>query len=151
MNALSKIRIQYLLGMMWLLYAIYLAMFQNLLLFPEGMFELLVPGLIQILIFMTLIKLLNEKYTNVIKFVSLVCCGLEILWHFSFIINISQGLINGLFGIAPVFSTICVYVMNRIKRGAKMSVLKQLGAASLVTFVNFLIGVFAFYIFHYWI
>lgn len=151
MNALLKVRVQYLMGIIWGLYAVYLVLFRNLLLFPKDSLELIIPGLIQIVIFLLFIKLFKEKYAVAINLMSLICCGLVILWHFSFITNISQGLINGLFAIAPLLSIIAVYIMNRVEKKCEISILKQLCMIILVDFLNFVAGVFSFYIFHYWI
>lgn len=150
MNALLKIRVQYLMGIMWVLYAVYLVLFQNLLLFPKDSLELLTAGLIQIVIFLIFIKLLKKIYEVAIKLISLICCGLVILWHFSFISNISQGFINVLFVIAALFSIIAVYLIS-IKEKNEISILKQLGIIALVDFLNIVVGVFSFYILHYWI
>lgn len=151
MNILKKIHIQLFIGLIWGLYTAYLIMFENLLLFPKDTYELFVPAGLQIAFYMLFVKLFKKEYTSVIKIMSLICCGLVILWHFSFICNISQGIINGLFVLAPIFSIIFICVRRKVQRESQRSVLRQLGVALLLGFVNFIIGVFSFYIFHYWI
>ena len=151
MNVLAKIRIQFCIGLLWVLYVLYLIVFQNLLLFPKDTYELLIPAVIQILFFLLFKKLFSEKYEGSIKLISLICCGLVILWHFSFIYSMPQSLINSLFVIAPIFSIAIFYIRAKAQKESKISVLRQLGVLLSVGFVNFIIGVFSFYIFHYWI
>jgi hypothetical protein len=150
-NTLCKIRVQYLIGITWGIYAIYLVLIQDLFLFPKDSLEVILPAIMQTLIVMVFTRLLKEKYLTTISLSALSCCLLVILWHFNLNHGIPRKQIVMLFLVLPMLMTAITYLVGKIKKAIPVSLLNSFGVSLLVTFVNFLIAVFTFYIIHYWI
>lgn len=151
MNTLCKNRVQYLMGIMWSVYAIYLVLIQDLFLFPKDSLEVILPAIMQTLAVLVFTRLFREKYFTTISLTALACCLLVIRWHFNLDHGISRKQIVMLFLALPILMTAITYLIEKIKKVVSLSLWKCFGISLLVTFLNFLIAVFTFYIFHYWI
>jgi hypothetical protein len=128
-----------------------MTLFGNLLLFPKDSLEIFLPAIMQTVLSMIFIKLFRGKYSTTISSTALACCLLVILWHFSLNHGISRSYVVTLFGVVPILMTAITYLIGKIKKADKISVLKNFGISLLLTFINFLIAIFTFYMFHYWI
>lgn len=147
----SKFQVEYYILILWSIYTVYLAIFGSLLFFPQDGYELLLTAFLQVVVVITSSKLFKAKYSTTIKLSSIVNCLLVIFWHFSLYHIISRKWVISLFAVAPLLLTIISYYVGKIKKNYQMSIIKIFGVVSLITFLNFLIPVFTFYIFHYWI
>ena len=146
-----KVRSEYYIMSIWGIYALYLLVFGNLLLFPKDSFELIVPVALQLVLFMAIKKLFKGKYVGIISLTTLISCVLVILWHFSLNHDISRKMIIMLFSVLPLLSAVVIFFDSKISKVVPISVGKNFGVSFLLTFLNFIIAVFIFYFFHYWI
>lgn len=151
MEKIIKVRLEYYIVSLWGIYTIYLALFDNLLLFPKDSFELIIPVILQLAVAIVFNRLFKVKYIGTISLTSLVCCILVILWHFNLNHSIPRESVVLLFLVLPIFSTVVMYFVVKINKIIAFSVWKNFGVAFLLTFSNSIIAVFTFYIFHYWI
>ncbi len=151
MKAASKLYGLCLVGILWSLYVLYLICYDNLLLSPKDIYEVLLPAGLQILILCAYRKLCKQDYYNAINTTFVICAGLEILWHFNLNHAISRRIVINLFLLLPVLITAIGYFFNQIKSKVKISILKNFGVVYLSSLINFIITVFSFYVFHYWI
>lgn len=129
----------------------YSALFGSLLLFPKDSFEIILPAILQAVVTVAFVELFDEKYFTVVSLTALTCCLLVILWHFNLNHGISRKLVIMLFLILPMITTGITYLLGKTKQEGALLVWKNLGISLLLTFTNFIIAVFIFYIFHYWI
>ncbi len=147
----SKLRVEYYILILWSIYTVYLCIFDNLLLFPEDGYELLLPAFLQVIVVTVSNKLLKAKYSRTIRLASIVNCLLVIFWHFSLYYIISRKLVVYLFIVTPMLLAGIISYINKMKKYSQISNIKVFGVILLITFLNFIIAVFTFYIFHYWI
>jgi hypothetical protein len=148
MGYISKVQTQIIIIILWGLYILYIALFGRLLFFPKDSIELIIAAMLQILIFLLFNKLLKEKYSIITKLTAITCCILVILWHFNENYGASIKMVMMLFNAAPIILTLVAYLTKKIN---KLLIIRSFGVSLLLTFINFMIAVFTFYIFHYWI
>ena len=151
MSNILKVKVHYYIILIWVAYTAYLVLFEKILLFPKDSFEIILPAVIQTLAVVVFIRLFKEKYLTAISLTALACCLLVIRWHFNLDHGISRKQIVMLFLALPIFTTAVTYLVGKIKKVVALSVWKNFGVSLLITFTNFLIAVFTFYVFHYWI
>lgn len=151
MNVLRRIRPQYLCTFLWCTYLLYLILLENLFLFPNDIFEIIIPAIFQFILTKSFISLFKKKYMSIISMTALTCCILVILWHFCINHGISRKAIVGLFVITPVFLSIVSYFKEKIRKIPHLPVIKNWGISFLLTLLNFIAAIFTFYVFHYWI
>jgi len=149
MHIMLKVRLEYYIVSIWVVYMIYLVLFNNLLLFPKDSLELLVPAILQLVIAILFNRLFKVKYVGTFNLTTLICCVLVILWHFNLDHGISRKPVVMIFLVLPIFSTVVAYFMTKIVRTVPTPVFKHFGVSLLLTFLNFIVAVFTFYIFHY--
>ncbi len=151
MKAISHIYGVVLVGVMWSIYGVYLVCFDNLLLSPKDIYEILLPAVLQMLILWIFGNIFSEKYYIITSTTFVICAGLVIFWHFSLNHSISRGVVINLFLLLPLLITAISYFINRMKYKVKISILKNFGVVFLSDLVSFIVAVFTFYVFHYWI
>lgn len=151
MRNIFKIRLHHYIILIWVVYAIYLALFGDLLLFPKDSFEIFLPAIMQALFAMVFIRLFQKKYLTAISVTALTSCLLVVLWHFNLNHGISRKQVVTLFLVVPILTTVVTYLVGKIKTSVSLSVWKNFGVSLLLSFVNCLIAVFTFYVFHYWL
>lgn len=146
-----KFRLHHCIILVWAVYIAYLVLFEKMFLFPEDSLEIFLPAIMQTLAVVVFTRLFREKYFTAISLTALACCLLVIRWHFNLDHGISRKQIVMLFLALPILMTAITYLIEKIKKVVPLSLWKSFGISLLVTFFNFLIAVFTFYIFHYWI
>ena len=146
-----KIKLYHYIILIWVAYMAYSAVFGSLLLFPKDSFEIILPAVMQTLSVVVFIRLFKEKYLTIISLTALAFCLLLIRWHFNLDHGISRRQIVMLFWVLPIFTTAVTYLVGKIKKVVALSVWKNFGISLLITFTNFLMAIFTFYVFHYWI
>lgn len=151
MKNIIEVRLEYYIVSLWIIYTIYLALFDNLLLFPRDSFELIVPAILQLALAMAFNKLFKVKYIGTINLTALICCILVILWHFNLNHGIPRKPVLMILLVLPILSTGAIYFMGKIKKVVPLTVWKNFRVSLLLTFSNFIIAVFTFYVFHYWV
>lgn len=151
MKTVSKLYRLCLIGILWGLFGLYLICFDNLLLSPKDIYEVILPSGLQILMLWILSKLFKDNYYNAISSTFIICVGLVIFWHFSLNHRISRKIVINLFSLVPPLVTAAGYFVNKIKLKIRISIFKYLSVVLFSSFINFIIAVFTFYIFHYWI
>ncbi|HHV98739.1 MAG TPA: hypothetical protein GXX36_04055 [Clostridiaceae bacterium] len=151
MRSLLKVRLHRYIVLAWIVYLVYSALFGSLLLFPEDSFEILLPAIMQTVVTMVFVKLCNKKYLTTVSLAALTSCLLVIIWHFCLNNGISPNQVEMLFLILPIITTGMTCLVGKIKRVAALSVWKNFRISLLLTYINFIIGFFTFYVFHFWI
>lgn len=153
MNAMQKPNASYIIGLLWILYTLYLTTIERIYLFLDDYIEILVAMCIQIIIYIIMKLLFSKRYLETIQLSSITSCGLVILWHYSFFNNIiSTGTILKLFLVSNIVLVTILYARNKIfNKGSKISILKNLGIVLISSFANIIGAIFTFYVIYYWI
>lgn len=143
----------YIIGLLWILYTLYLGIIKHIHLFSNEYLEMLVVAGIQILIYIIMMTLFNKKCILAIQLSSFTSCGLVILWHYSFLSYlITRSTIIGLFLVSDLVLVAILYARKKtFYKDSEVSILKQLGIVLISSVANIIGAIFTFYVVHYWI
>ncbi len=142
-SLVTRSKVSFYILFLWILYILFKANRGIIFHFPILSFELLTPAIMQVALLLLFDKILFKKYSEAIKFTSLVCCILLIYWHYNFYKPGNNILV--LFAILPVLLTLIIFLWNKYKNNSKISVLKYFGVILLLFIVNFIMGFLSFF------